>query len=327
VVELSSKTSSVKSVSYNVAAVTPGKSDDYIMIGAHYDHLGLGGNYSGSLLPDTTVFHPGADDNASGVASILEIARTLKDSRKQIAIVAFGAEERGLVGSSKLSDTLRKMDLLPEFMINMDMVGRLRDSKLQAGGMATFQNSDSLLKKLNRPYSFDLLFSGEGTGPSDHSSFYSKGVPVLFFTTGVHPDYHKPSDKASMINFEGLERVTEFVSDIARVLANDDFEVIYKSGAGSANRSRHKQNFKVTLGLIPDFTYEKGDGFRIGPVSEGGAAHKAGLKEGDIITSLGDVSVRNIYDYMKALGTLKKGETVVVVVVRDGIVNEIRVDL
>jgi aminopeptidase YwaD len=325
---LSSKTFSLKAISYNIAAITSSDQDDYIMVGAHYDHLGLGGRNSGSLLPDSLAIHPGADDNASGVASILEIARTLSDAKKGVAVVAFGAEERGLIGSLRLADTLRRNGLLPEFMINLDMVGRLRDGKLQAGGMDTFENSDSLLNFLNDNHSLNLIFTGEGTGPSDHSSFYSKQVPVLYFTTGVHSDYHKPSDKASLINYEGLKSVTQFVTDVVRELAGEDFELIYKGGAGSGNKGgRHKQNFKVTLGLIPDFTYEKGDGFRIGPVNEGGAAYKSGLKEGDVITSLGTVPVRNIYDYMKALGTLNKGDTVVVVINRSGCVKEVLVNL
>lgn len=325
---LSSKTFSIKARSYNVAAVNSSEYDDYIMVGAHYDHLGSGGKYSGSLLPGSEEIHPGADDNASGVASILEIARTLNDAKKGVAVVAFGAEERGLIGSLRLTDTLRKEGLMPQFMINLDMVGRLRDGKLQAGGMDTFENSDSLLNALNASHGLNLLFSREGTGPSDHSSFYSKQIPVLYFTTGVHSDYHKPSDIASLINYEGLKSVTQFVSDVVRKLAGEEFKLIYKGGAGSDNKGgRHKQKFKVTLGVIPDFTYEKGDGFRIGPVNEGGAAYKSGLKEGDVITSLGTVPVRNIYDYMKALGTLNKGDTVVVVIIRDGYTQEILVDL
>jgi len=323
-IEIGSKINVVRARSYNIAAIRPGKDRKYILAGAHYDHLGTGGEGSGSLLRSGSAIHNGADDNASGVVSVLEAGRLLAGmfnsknfsakSGYGVAIAAFGAEERGLFGSQILADTLLALNKLPSLMINLDMVGRMSDNKLQAGGAGTFNGADSLLRKANENFKFQLTVTNDGFGPSDHSSFYNKGVPVLYFTTGVHKEYHTPNDDVELINLYGLRLVTEYVTTIISDILNTGFTPEYIKSEAPASSAR--RSFKVTLGLIPDFTYEKGDGFRIGAVTDGRAARNAGLKEGDIIIMMNSKKVNNIYDYMSSLEILKKGDVVPVTVKR-----------
>lgn len=305
----------VKGKSYNIVAVN-NRSDrkPFVLIGAHYDHLGFG--ESGSMVKNSFKIHNGADDNASGVAAMLESARLLAKSEKRVVVSAFGAEERGLIGSRILADTLETLGLLPNLMLNMDMVGRLNDNKLQVGGVGTFKGADSIVKKVNNLHNFTITTTLDGYGASDHASFYRKGVPVIYLTTGVHREYHTPDDDIGLINFNGIAKVTDFVTGIITDMLDSEFipEYIKVDAPSSPGR----QSFKVTLGLIPDFTYEKGDGFRIGAVTEGRAASKGGLKEGDIITLMRGKKINNIYDYMGALGELKPGESVQIELIRGG---------
>ncbi len=290
-----------------------------ILIGAHYDHLGYG-EY-GSRTPSRREIYNGADDNASGVASIVEIGRIFAKNQKNleynIIIAAFGAEEKGLLGSKYLVDTLKKQGNLPLIMFNLDMVGRLSEDKLQVGGTGTFLSADSLVSKINESYGFKISQTRGGTGSSDHSSFYSSGVPVLYFTTGVHPQYHTPDDDVELINFDGMAKVCNYVYDISSVIADGSFVPQFTKVAASEEEPV-RTSFKVTLGVVPDFTYEKGDGFRIGAVTEGKPASKAGLISGDIITSMNGKGVKNIYEYMARLGELKAGDIVDVSVNREG---------
>ncbi len=330
-ITISTNTRVVKAKTYNVAGITPGENRNFILAGAHYDHLGFGGTGSGSVRPGEDKIHPGADDNASGVSSVLEVARLLTvnqfgdKSEKRFAVAAFGAEERGLIGSAILADTLMKLGRLPGLMINLDMVGRLRDSKLQAGGVGTFEEADSLLAAINSNFGFDLVSTKTGSGPSDHSSFNSKKIPVLYFTTGVHSEYHTPADSAALVNINGLAKVTDFIATLITHSVTPSFNPKYIQLEESSMPSRN--SFKVTLGIIPDFTYDKGDGFRIGPVSDGRPAQKAGLLEGDIIVEMGGRKIANIYDYMSALGQIKKGEIVEVCFIRDGSQKNVKIEL
>ncbi|MDP3452534.1 MAG: M28 family peptidase [Bacteroidales bacterium] len=318
--ELESVVDVVKGRSYNIAAVSPGYKNSYIMVGAHYDHLGLGGSGSGSLSRKADEIHNGADDNASGVVAAIEAGRLLSSNgygcaQYGFAVAAFGAEERGLIGSRILADTLSVLLKLPALMLNMDMVGRMNEMKLQAGGAGTFKGADSIINDVNRCFNLNMVITQEGYGPSDHASFYTKGVPVLYFTTGVHSQYHTPEDVFELINFDGIKVVTAFVSKLISGVLNSELIPEYqKSEAPSPSR----RSFRVTLGVIPDFTYEKGDGFRVGSVTDGRAAQKAGMLEGDIITEMGSRKINNIYDYMSALGDLKPGERCEVTVVRSG---------
>ncbi|MEA4868190.1 MAG: M28 family peptidase [Rikenellaceae bacterium] len=330
-ITISTNTRVVKAKTYNVAGITPGENRNFILAGAHYDHLGFGGTGSGSVRPGEDKIHPGADDNASGVSSVLEVARLLTvnqfgdKSEKRFAVAAFGAEERGLIGSAILADTLMKLGRLPGLMINLDMVGRLRDNKLQAGGVGTFEEADSLLAAINSNFGFDLVSTKTGSGPSDHSSFNSKKIPVLYFTTGVHSEYHTPADSAALVNINGLAKVTDFIATLITHSVTPSFNPKYIQLEESSMPSRN--SFKVTLGIIPDFTYDKGDGFRIGPVSDGRPAQKAGLLEGDIIVEMGGRKIANIYDYMSALGQIKKGEIVEVCFIRDGSQKNVKIEL
>ncbi|MHC1778810.1 MAG: M28 family peptidase [Bacteroidales bacterium] len=313
----------VQAVSYNIAAIKPGNDGKYILAGAHYDHLGMGGEGSSSMFRSGEGVHNGADDNASGVVSVLEAGRVLSGSG--VAIAAFGAEERGLFGSQILADTLMALNKLPALMINLDMVGRMNEKRLQAGGAGTFKGADSLLRKVNEKFNFEMTVTNDGFGPSDHSSFYNKGVPVLYFTTGVHKEYHTPADDVELINFKGLTMVTEYLAEIISEIKKSNFKPEYIKSDAPATSAR--RSFKVTLGLIPDFTYEKGDGFRIGAVTDGRAAQKSGLKEGDIIVMMKSKMINNIYDYMSSLETLNKGDVVPVKVRRGEKEIEFKIEL
>ncbi|MFA6334679.1 MAG: M28 family peptidase [Bacteroidales bacterium] len=311
----------VKGKSYNVVMqLGIDNAKRTILLGAHYDHLGLGGKGSGSMNPKIKEIHNGADDNASGVSSVMEAGRLLAKRRGElkhnIVIVAFGGEERGMLGSRIIADTLKKLNQSPALMFNLDMVGRLVENKLQVGGVGTFLQADSIIRKVNKDHNFSLTITKDGYGPSDHSSFYTDGVPVLYFTTGVHKQYHTPFDDIELINFSGLVYVTNFITSIAYNIASSGEVPDYRKINAPATPSM--ASFKVTLGLIPDFTYEVGDGFRAGPVTEGKPAQIGGMLTGDIITAINSKKVSNIYDYMARLGELKKGDKIVVDVRRDG---------
>lgn len=310
---------SVDLMSNNVFMSKGGRLDKpYILIGAHYDHLGFGGE--GSMKKGINAIHNGADDNASGVAAMMEIARILRNSGDGLydfVFVAFGAEEKGLVGSGFLADTLKRLGRLPVLMINLDMVGRLVDNKLQISGMGTFKGADSLLQNVNQKFNFMLLTTKDGYGPSDQSSFVSMGIPVLYFTTGVHSDYHTPDDDPDKINYSGLKMITDFVASLLRDLSMSGMKMEYVNLPPPPSMMT-KKSLKVTLGLIPDFTYDVGDGFKVGPVTEGKPAAMAGLKAGDIITAINSKKVNNVYEYMSRLSELKIGDKIVLDVRRDG---------
>lgn len=289
----------------------------YILIGAHYDHIGYGDE--GSMKRGAHEVHNGADDNASGVSSILEIARLLAKLKENndynIVVTALGAEEKGLLGSAFLADTLKKAGIRPSLMINLDMVGRLKENKLQIGGVGTFSKADSLLEIANKDFGLSLVKTRDGFGPSDHSSFVHTGTPVLYFTSGVHTDYHTPADDPDKINYEGLKQITDYIASLVENIVTSRTEIDYISIPPPVS---NRTSFKVTLGLIPDFTYDKGDGFKVGPVTEGKPAHNAGMQQGDIITAINSKKINNIYEYMSRLSELKSGEKIVVDIRREG---------
>jgi len=332
---IESRVDIIKGRTFNVLALKPGKDKNrYILAGAHYDHLGLGGKGSGSMYKSEGEIHNGADDNGSGVVSVIEIGRILSERVDRdpdsthtfgFAIAAFGGEELGLIGSRIVADTLTSLNLLPALMVNLDMVGRMNDKRVQAGGAGTFLGADSILASVNREYNLNLTVTKDGYGPSDHASFYTKGVPVLYFTTGVHKEYHTPSDDFDLINFDGLKIVTDYISDIIYNISKKGFLPVYQKSDAPVTSSR--RSFKVTLGVIPDFTYEKGDGFRVGSVTDGRPAQIAGMKEGDIIVIINSKKVNNIYDYMSALGELKEGQQIQVTVRRESAELTLQVDL
>ena len=295
--------------------------DEIIVIGAHFDHLGLGGPGSGSREPDIEAIHNGADDNASGVAGIIEIAEKISAERDQfkrtVVVVAFGAEEMGLIGSKYFVEhPIIDMEKVVA-MFNFDMIGRLSEEKSIAfGGTGTSMETEDLLNKYLAEYEMKGSFSKEGFGPSDHAAFYAEDIPVLFISTGAHQDYHTPQDDVKFINFEGQKEVSDLSYDLILDVAGRDAALTYQE-AGAKSRST-RMNFKVTLGIVPDFTSSENDGLGVGGVRSGGPAEGAGMQKGDVITALDGMAVANIYDYMARLKKLEAGQIITVDIMRDG---------
>ena len=305
----------------NVLGFLPGASpehaDEYLIVGAHYDHLGMGGKGSGSLDPGAHEVHNGADDNASGTGALLALAQSLSAQRstltRGVLFLAFTAEELGLVGSSRYA----KEPALPldhaVAMLNMDMVGRMKNRRLIVYGMgtaegfeelATSQNDDGLMLTLNQ----------DGFGPSDHSSFYAKKIPVMHFFTDIHTDYHRPSDDVEKIDPDTLQPVLDYIQRVSLALINADERPVY-AVAEQRRPQGQTRGFRVWVGTIPDYA-EQTDGMRITGVSPGSPAEKGGLQEGDVLIQFGKVEIKNIYDYTYALGQYKPGDEVEVTVRR-----------
>jgi len=313
-----------KSPSFNSTAVLTGSneelSDQYVVIGAHHDHLGWGGRGISSRTPDTIAIHYGADDNASGVAGVMELAELIGSLSpdRSFSFLTFGGEEMGLLGSKFFAENptieLEKV----QTMINLDMIGRLNeDRQIQIGGIGTSPIFKAMIDTINLKYKFSLKYSEAGFGPSDHSSFYAKDIPVLFISTGAHTDYHTPADNIERINFEGMQEILYFVSDIAMELANDSAKIEFtEAGPKTASSSRGRMG-KITFGLMPDMTYDGDQGMPVTFVTEGKPAASCGMLGGDIIKAIDGKSVGNVYDYMERLGSLKAGQSVIVKVERD----------
>jgi hypothetical protein len=298
----------------NVVAVLPGQGEGTIYIGAHYDHWGWGGEGSLYRGADSAI-HNGADDNASGVAAVLELARRFHDSPLQntVVFIAFSGEEMGLWGSNAFAKEHLGAFPAPRFMVNMDMVGRLNaERQLAVYGTGTSPMWDGLLDEQNN-YGFALKREVSGVGPSDHTSFYLADIPVLHFFTGQHEDYHRPSDDWDKINYAGLADVVDYIEGIVRS-ADALGELPFSK---TKDQSEDTPRFKVTLGVVPDYLYSD-PGMRIDGVSEGRPAAKAGLQKGDIVTQMGDQAITSMMDYMKALSTFTKGQTVPVTIQRNG---------
>ncbi|HZZ29639.1 MAG TPA: M20/M25/M40 family metallo-hydrolase [Pirellulales bacterium] len=304
----------------NVVAVLEGEgphSDETIVIGAHYDHLGRG--EPGSLEPESHEIHHGADDNASGVAAMLEVARQLEAREKKlprrIVFIAFTGEERGLYGSAHyVKDPLVPLEKTVA-MLNLDMVGRLTDDKLIVYGTGTATQWDDLLTRLNEKHGFQITRHPEGFGPSDHSSFYAKQIPVLFFFTGTHKEYHRPSDTFDKINVDGMRRVAALVADAAVAVAENDARPAYKEVGGQSQFA--KSGDRPYFGSIPDFSQDQ-PGYALMGVSKGGPAEVVGIKGGDIILRLGDYIIGNLEDFDTALRKFKAGDHVTVLIKRNG---------
>ena len=316
-----------KVMSNNVIAVLEGADNqlknEYIVIGAHKDHLGFGGPGSGSRKPDTFAVHNGADDNASGVAGILELASLMVKAkvpaRRTVYFVAFGGEEYGLIGS-KFFIKNTPLDLSKiKAMFNFDMIGRY-DSTTRAliiGGTGTSTESDSILKAHSGNFPFDLKFSPDGLGPSDHASFYTVNIPVFYFTTGAHEDYHTPEDDANKINYSGELQVINYSFEVIKDIVNRDHPLIFRE-SGSKSEPRYGSRYKVKLGIMPDFASNDNKGLRIDGITKGGPAFKAGLMKGDIIVAIDGKTVTNIYDYMNRMEKLVEGQLVNIDIVREG---------
>jgi len=286
----------------NVIGFINNNSDNTIVIGAHYDHLGYGGE--GSLYRDSDIkIHNGADDNASGVSLMLDLAAKLKDNiNNNYLFIAFSGEELGLLGSNFFvkNSTINIKSI--NYMINMDMVGRLNtDNTLAVYGLGTSPIFKQTIKSNNQ--NFKIIENESGIGPSDHTSFYLSDIPVLHFFTGQHSDYHKPSDDSNLINYKGMNLISNFIYTIISDL-NDNGKLPFRE---TKNESQEVPRFKVSLGVIPDYLYD-GKGMRIDGVSQGRPAEKAGFQKGDIVIKLGDEDITDMMSYMKALSKYKKGD-------------------
>jgi hypothetical protein len=306
---------------YNVIGMLDNPSDNVVIIGAHYDHLGMGG--MSSMSRGVEEVHNGADDNASGTAALLHLAQKLKDMELQtdILFIAVSGEEQGLWGSNFYTKN-PTVDLSKvNFMINMDMVGRLENDRgLAVYGTGTAPDWDSLIDEVNTD-SLKIIKKESGKGPSDHTSFYLKDIPVLHFFTGQHVDYHRPSDDADKINFEGIVQVTNMIERI--VVALDAGEkLIFQS---TKDEESNTPRFTVSLGVMPDYLYD-GKGLLVADVSADKPAIKAGLLKGDVVVQLGDSTVTDMMSYMRALSIFKKGDKTNVVVERDGARKEFEVE-
>jgi aminopeptidase YwaD len=288
-----------------------------VIIGAHYDHLGFGEDGNSLYRGSEKMIHPGADDNASGTAGLIEMGRLLKKTKglkSNYLFVAFSGEESGLIGSKYFIEHSPVAISKISYMLNMDMIGRLNDSThvLTIGGYGTSPLWSGLITGTLNKKIFVLNADSSGTGPSDHTSFYLKNIPVLFFFTGIHPDYHKPTDKADKINYTGELQVIKLIYAITQKMDGMNKPVFAKT--------RDKQfgvapAFNVTLGIMPDYSFP-GSGLRIDAISDGRPAEKAGLKTGDIITRLGDYSVISLQTYMGALSKFNRGDQTTVVFLR-----------
>ncbi|WP_421751470.1 M28 family peptidase [Croceimicrobium sp.] len=306
----------VEDVTYNVAGVINNGQRRTIIIGAHYDHLGFGGE-SSRYTGEEPMVHNGADDNASGVSGLLAMARFLAKTqdptmrRFNYLLVAFSGEEMGLLGSKAFVERTATRQESWYYMFNMDMIGRMEDDRLAVNGMGTSPQWRDLVEPIECGLQFE--FSESGVGPSDHTSFYYANIPALHFFTGTHPDYHKPSDDADKINVVGIYRVLSLMSSIIRNTPQGGDFVFSTTKVESTKAPK----FSVTLGVMPDYLYS-GNGMKIDGVSEGKPAAKAGLKAGDIVTQLGEVQVSDMQSYMQALAQFKKGDKATLLYQREG---------
>jgi hypothetical protein len=297
---------------HNIVGYLDNGAPTTVVIGAHYDHLGYGEDSNGLYRGAEKQIYNGADDNASGVAAVIELARLVKASNlkgNNYLFIAFSGEELGLYGSKYFVEH-PTIDLSRvNYMINLDMVGRLRDSThaLTVGGYGTSPAWAAICNDVEEKKFFRLNFDSSGVGPSDHTSFYRKDIPVLFFFTGLHEDYHKPTDDVDKINFMGELQVVKYVYEVIAGL-NKKPRLAF---ARTREMPMSGPRFTVTLGIMPDYTFN-GGGVRADGVSEGRPAQKAGLKAGDVIVQLGEFPVPDLEKYMEALSKFKKGDSTTV---------------
>ncbi len=311
----------------NIIGVLEGKgplANEVIVVGAHYDHLGYGGAGSLAKTKEKQIHH-GADDNGSGTTSMMELARrfgAMKDRQgRKLVFMAFSAEERGLLGSQHFC----KEPLFPladvAAMVNIDMVGKLRpdpktnEDKVLVEGVGTAKNFDGLIEKLNAP-KFKFVKQQSGIGPSDHASFTQKKIPVLFFWTGTHPDYHRPTDTADRINLDGMKKIVDFTETVVAELASDPVRPVFIEVKGGKQGGAVGAPKGPRLGITPNYESDK-EGVLVDAVAEGGAAEKGGLKAGDRIVELAGKNVTNLDTYMVIMASQKLGQEIEIGVIRD----------
>lgn len=299
----------------NVIGFLDNNAKHTVVIGAHYDHLGMGGG-TNSLYRGEPDIHNGADDNASGVAMMLYLAKELQKAgapkNNNYLIIAFSGEEEGLLGSNYFvkNPTIDLRDVT--YMFNMDMVGRLNEEKtLAVYGVGTAPNLSATVQANKKD--LHIVEKESGVGPSDHTSFYLSDIPVLHFFTGQHEDYHRPSDDTEKVNYEGMQIVANYIYALIADLDKEDKLVFQKT----RNESEDTPDFKVTLGVVPDYLYDK-EGMRIDGVSEDKPAQLAGMQKGDVVKKMGEYDITDMMSYMESLSKFEKGQTIIVTIERDG---------
>ncbi|HEY9362775.1 MAG TPA: M28 family peptidase [Chitinophagaceae bacterium] len=298
----------MKRTGNNVIGYIDNGAANVVVLGAHYDHLGYGEDGNSMLRTGEKLIHNGADDNASGIGGLIELARMLKTGKEKSSnylFIAFSGEELGLFGSKYFTEHPTVDLAAVNYMINMDMIGRLNDSTntVTVGGYGTSPSWSFIGKEKKLPFSIKI--DSSGSGPSDHTSFYRKSIPVLFFFTGLHSDYHRPTDDANKINTIGEYRIISYIEDVISELNRQNQKLAFLKTRETQMSGTAK--FSVTLGIMPDYTFS-GAGVRADGISEGRPAQKAGLQAGDIILQLGDHPISSMEKYMEALGKFKKGD-------------------
>ncbi len=318
----------------NIAGILPGAgdlADDWIVIGGHYDHIGHG--YVGSRAPGVHAIHPGADDNASGTAAVLVLAERLhdwaeesEDDRRSIIFMGFGGEEAGLHGSRYFVNNPTIDTDRVSAMINLDMVGRLRNDTLMIGGTGTAEEFDDMLPGHVEPTGLTVQATRGGTGPSDHSSFFSGGMPVLFFFTGLHDDYHRPEDEAWTVDPEGGLRIVELADSVIKDIATRDENLTFVNTSASGPSPR-RTGASVRLGVMPGYGADIETGVLVETVSDNTSAAEGGIKPGDILLAWDDTTLEGGRDLMDALRKHKPGDEVKIKINRDGTIKTLNVKL
>jgi hypothetical protein len=322
-IKLKINISEKKRTGSNIIGVIDNGAPTTVVLGAHFDHLGLGEDGNSREVEKKEQIHNGADDNASGTAALIELARLLKNSKlknSNYLFIAFSGEELGLYGSKYFTGH-PSVDLSSvNYMINMDMVGRLNESShvVTVGGYGTSPSWGTFynLKGKNKLYAENLTFryDSSGTGPSDHTSFYLKNIPVLFYFTGLHSDYHKPTDDYNKINYTGEMNLVKHIYSLIQASDKQNEKFVFTKTRETQTTTSAR--FSVTMGIMPDYTFG-GVGVRVDGVSEGRPAQKAGINAGDVITSLGDIKIISLETYMQALSKFKKGDKAAVIYTRE----------
>ncbi len=314
-IKLEVSISEKKRTGHNVVGYIDNGAATTVILGAHFDHLGYGEDHNSLYTGSTPMIHNGADDNASGTAALIELAKQVKKSKlrnNNYIIIAFSGEELGLFGSKYFTEHPTVDISKANYMINMDMVGRLNDSThgVTIGGYGTSPWWGQTLAASDKY--FKLNFDSSGTGPSDHTSFYRKDIPVLFFFTGAHSDYHKPSDDADKINYTGELMLIRYIYNVIDK-TNDKGKLTFTKTREA--QAQGKRSFGVSLGIMPDYTYS-GTGVRADGVSEGKLAQRVGIRAGDVIVQIGEHKVNDVQGYMQVLGKFNKGDATKVKVKR-----------
>ena len=296
--------------------------DEYVVIGAHFDHLGKGGPGSGSRKPKENLIHPGANDNASGISGLLEIAQKLSNQKgklkRSVLLVGFDAEEKGLLGAKYFVEN-PPIDLNKIItMINMDMIGRIKDTSVTIGGVGTSPSFEPLLDSLKNYHDIKISMTKQGFGPSDHAAFYSKNIPVLFFFSGFHDEYHTPDDTWQNINLKETKKIVDLIHNIALYITRINKPPVFTESGPKQPQVSPTKRFKVTLGIMPSYGSLE-IGLKVDAISKkNGPAAVAGIKPGDIIKSINGKTIKDIYEYMDRLEDLNSGMTVPIIIEREG---------